>query len=75
MSLNLCGCSHQLIDKVAHQFDSNELCYINLEDCTCREQEITNEKKDKKVEVAVRGGVKLETALGSEYDDYKADIH
>ena len=67
-------CSHQLIDKVAHQFDSNELRYINLEDCTCREQEITGEKKDKKVEVAVRGGGKLEIAMGSEDDDYKADI-
>ena len=59
----LIGCelefSYALLDRVIDQYDKNELRYIDLRDCTRRDQELDGVKRDDRMKIDIKIGEPL----------------
>ena len=74
VGLDLSGeyeCSFQLIDRVQHQYDSNELKYIPPSECTKREQEVLGQKTDEKLKLDLRSG---DLKISKQAEESSADL-
>lgn len=57
--------SYSLLDKVIDQFDKNELRYIDLRDCTRRDQELDGVKRDERMKIDFKPGEPLKVTSES----------
>ena len=74
VGLDLTGeyeCSFQLIDRIQHQYDTNELKYVPPSECTKREQEILGHKTDERLKLDLKSG---DLKITREADEYSADL-
>ena len=54
--------SYSLLDKVLDQYEKNELRFIDLSDCTRRDQELDGLKKDERMKIDIKPGEHLKVS-------------